>query len=181
MMKALQGYDYCPRCGFSVVFSSSGHVYCEHCKHTTYINVSTAVWCYLYDDEGAILLSQRARNPWKGKHDDPGGFMDRQDTSCEETLIREIREELSIDISDKQFHYLDSIRMLYAYKWREVPVCAIHFVVYCDSVSKQSIVVGDDVASITWISLQTFDPTMMCLPVQAESVYRAFDVVKKLM
>ncbi len=63
--------------------------------------IVTVVAVALVDVDGRILISQRPRGkPMAGLWEFPGGKMEI-DESPETALIREIKEELNIDVSDK--------------------------------------------------------------------------------
>jgi 8-oxo-dGTP diphosphatase len=54
------------------------------------------IYGYLKNDD-SILLIKKARGPYKGMYDLPGGSPNENETN-EETLTREIKEETGIDI-----------------------------------------------------------------------------------
>jgi 8-oxo-dGTP diphosphatase len=51
-----------------------------------------------------VLLMKRNTNPWKDYWVLPGGFMDKEDSSLEETAIREVFEEINFKIETKIFN-----------------------------------------------------------------------------
>lgn len=57
---------------------------------------STAV--FLVNERDEVLLVTRAADPGKGKLDAPGGFCDLGE-SAEESAVREMQEELHVDIT----------------------------------------------------------------------------------
>lgn len=79
-MEPVAGLVECPECGFRVYASS---------KPT-----SSAV---CLDDEGRILLSRRGIDPFAGKWDLPGGFLDEEEHP-REGVRRELREEAGVEI-----------------------------------------------------------------------------------
>ena len=174
----LSGYHHCTFCGSTDIIRKDEHIYtCNTCHKTNYINYSAAAGCYLYTPDKKILLAQRARDPQKGKYDDPWWFMDLNDHTVEDTVIRELQEELGITLSPNALHYLGSNTLLYHYQNRDVPVVAINFYAPISYEQAKTIIVNDDVASIKRVSKETFNPDDMCTPRQAELVYRVFELI----
>ncbi|WP_194291584.1 NUDIX hydrolase [Cumulibacter manganitolerans] len=69
---------------------------CAGCGRELYVNASPAVGTVLVRD-GSFLAIKRAREPWRGYWDIPGGFCDSGEHP-EEAAVREIREETGIDV-----------------------------------------------------------------------------------
>ena len=64
--------------------------------------MSAAVAALIYDTGGKLLLTYRAHEPGKGKLDLPGGFVDSGE-DANTALIREIMEELNLEVTDSKY------------------------------------------------------------------------------
>lgn len=69
---------------------------CSKCGWVHYHN-SRPTASAIIVPEGKILLCKRAKDPFKGKWDLPGGYLEEKE-SPEDALRREMREELGIEI-----------------------------------------------------------------------------------
>ena len=56
----------------------------------------------IVNDKGEILFTKRSVDPHKGMLDLPGGFVDIME-SAENALVREIKEELNLNIEHFQY------------------------------------------------------------------------------
>jgi 8-oxo-dGTP pyrophosphatase MutT (NUDIX family) len=77
-----------------------------------YFHNCAAAVAGIIEFKGGILLTKRAAEPRKGYHDLPGGFVSYRE-SLEEALIREIKEELNLEIP--YWQYLGSYPNIYVY------------------------------------------------------------------
>lgn len=96
-------FKFCPKCGspeFRVTGSRS--FCCSSCRFEWYINSSAAVAVLLFNEKGELLFTRRAVEPHRGKLDLPGGFIDPMETA-EQAAIREIREELGVEIHSLKY------------------------------------------------------------------------------
>ncbi len=94
---------YCPKCGSSEFpFKKDQSFLCNSCEFHLYINSAAAVAALIVNDKGEILFTKRAVEPHKGMLDLPGGFVDIGETA-ENALVREIKEELNLDIDKFQY------------------------------------------------------------------------------
>ena len=119
-------FNRCPACGSSnIVFEDDKKFNCRECAFTYFHNVAAAVGAILEYDKKIVLL-KRAREPGKGKLDLPGGFVDPKE-SAEEALIREVKEELNIEIKEPK--YLGSYPNIYKYEEVLYYTCDLFF--YC--------------------------------------------------
>ena len=94
---------FCPRCGSKNFESTSNKSFlCGDCQFQFFTNTAAAVAGIIENGKGEVLLTVRGREPEKGTLDLPGGFVDPGETA-EEALIREIKEELNIDVRIKSY------------------------------------------------------------------------------
>jgi mutator protein MutT len=85
---------------------------CESCGFVYFHNCAAAA-AGIIETAGGIILTRRAAEPKKGFYDLPGGFVDYGET-LEEALIREVREELGLEILN--LSYLGSFPNEYAFR-----------------------------------------------------------------
>jgi NAD+ diphosphatase len=107
-------FRYCPGCGAKgpKAHSKDKHITCGKCRFEYFHNVAAASGVII-EYCSKILVAVRANEPQKGLYDLPGGFADYGE-SAEETLTREVREELGITL--KNLKYLTSAPNIYVYK-----------------------------------------------------------------
>jgi NAD+ diphosphatase len=150
---------YCPRCGCDKFISQDQgrSFHCEECGFIFYINNSAAVACLIFDHEGRLLLARRAVEPSLGKLDLPGGFIEPME-SAEDAVIREIREELNVTVTDME--YLVSFPNEYVYSGFSVFTLDLAFICKIDSF--KHMVPADDVASIEFVKLDDINMEELC-------------------
>ncbi len=85
-------YQYCPKCGKKYEDSSYK---CQRCNYTMYQNPVPAVGGVIYNSKKQILMVKRAIDPYKGKWEFVGGFIENGE-DAKSALRREISEELHI-------------------------------------------------------------------------------------
>lgn len=112
-MKIPIQFRYCPHCGKNEIYVVELKKFqCKACGFVYFHNTASAVAGILWKDE-KILLVKRARKPSQGLLDFPGGFVDFEET-LEQALIREIKEELNLDI--ETLEYFASAPNTYCYE-----------------------------------------------------------------
>ena len=149
MNHPLKSFEYCPRCGskhFNINGERSRH--CTNCNLTYYANASASTAAIITNSKGEVLLATRAFDPAKGKLDLPGGFVDMNETA-EEAIIREIKEELNLDVQNPQ--YLFSLPNEYNFSGITVHTLDLFFKVKIDD--NTIITSADDVASAQFYDL----------------------------
>jgi len=113
MTHPLEFFYFCPHCGSEKFnphhFNSKK---CGDCGFEFYKNPAPAVACFIYDEEGRLLVQRRAKDPGKGTLDLPGGFIDLDETA-EAAAIRELKEETNLDIEIERLLFTEPNR----YEW----------------------------------------------------------------
>ena len=154
MTHPIQIFRFCPRCGSSRFPADSDRSFrCEDCDFQYYINSATAVAALIFNADGKLLLTRRACDPDKGKYDLPGGFVDPGE-NAEEALIRELKEELGIEITN--LTYLGSKSNEYLFSG--ITVFTTDFAYKTEVVSSEHLKAGDDILSFEWVDPVQVDP-----------------------
>ena len=94
-------WNFCPTCGGNLFLTPDGEKdrpHCRSCRRFYYSNPAPAVCCFITQGE-RLLLAQRAVEPCRGEWSLPGGFVEVGETT-EEALVREMREETSLEVGD---------------------------------------------------------------------------------
>lgn len=150
---------YCPKCGsnnFKTI--DQGHSFiCEACHFIYFINNSAAVACLIFNKEGKLLLTRRAIEPAKGMLDLPGGFVEPMER-VEDTVVREIMEELGIQITKADF--LVSFPNEYVYSGFSVFTVDMAFI--CEIDNHEAIVPADDVSAIEYLFPEEIRSKTLC-------------------
>src|SRR5690606_21488356 len=102
--ETLRRWRLCPVCGGGLeqVVNEPGaqpHLHCTgECGGAWYANPKpTANMLAVRADDGRLLLVRRAREPFKGHWDIPGGFVDDGEEASDAAL-RELREETGLEV-----------------------------------------------------------------------------------
>jgi ADP-ribose pyrophosphatase YjhB (NUDIX family) len=97
----LDGWRTCPRCTEPLsVFP--GRVECAACAFVAYANSAPTASALVVDETGRVLLARRAVEPFRGRWDIPGGFLEEHEHP-EDALRRELREETGLEIEPTAF------------------------------------------------------------------------------
>lgn len=142
--------NYCRRCGTHLTEQSHGVFVCEN-HHTIYINAAPTAGMFFLTASNEVLLSVRGIEPYKGKLDSFGGFIDDMETA-EEAIARELYEELGLSADQYQTPtFLCTEVGHYPYQGEERSILSIFYW----SRLKPGItpVPADDVAAITTVPL----------------------------
>ncbi len=154
--------QYCYLCG-GKVYTQDDYVYmCDSCGQSYYDNPKPCVEIVLFNDSEQVLLSKRAVEPYKGKFDLPGGFVDKGET-LEEAIVREVNEEIGIDVERLQdLRYVSSYKAFYPWG-KEI----VHNVIaeFTATVSNGIQVKGmDDVELVEWVDMEDLNKYDYSIP-----------------
>lgn len=155
MEHPLEAFKYCPVCGsahFEVHNFKSKK--CRDCGFTYYANPCSATAALIVNDNDEMLVVRRAKEPAKGTLDLPGGFVDMGET-VEEGMIREIKEETGLDITNIQ--YLFSSPNVYVYSGMGVHTLDMDYLARVHG-SVPAIKAADDAAEALWIPIAQVNP-----------------------
>jgi NAD+ diphosphatase len=159
-------FQYCPRDGSRLTAGNDGRPACSQCGFIDYQNPKPCVAIIIVDATGQVLLGRRRFEPRRGMWDIPGGFIDR-DESAEEAVVRECREETSLEIA--QMEYLGSVSD--AYDDRGTRTLNLVFLVR-QVIGKEC--PADDVAELRWFAASEI-PAELAFPHQSHALQWALD------
>ena len=155
MEHPLEIFKYCPVCGsehFEVHNFKSKK--CRDCGFTYYANPCFATAAFIVNDRDEMLVVRRAKEPAKGTLDLPGGFVDMGET-VEEGMIREIKEETGLDVTN--IEYLFSSPNVYVYSGMGVHTLDMDYLARVHG-SVPAIKAADDAAEALWIPIAQVNP-----------------------
>lgn len=100
-MGELTGWRWCPRCREGLRGDGS-RVECPACGFVCYASSKATAGALVEDEEGRVLLARRAHEPFKGRWDIPGGFLDEGEHPLD-GVRRELLEETGLEIEPLDF------------------------------------------------------------------------------
>lgn len=101
-MAELDGWKFCPRCRAELRREEENKVECPDCGFITYGGSKPTASGLVLDGDGRVLLSRRGSEPFAGKWDFPGGFLEEGEDPVE-GLRRELSEEAGVQIEPLEF------------------------------------------------------------------------------
>jgi len=143
----LESFRFCPGCGHpGPGIRADRSIQCGRCGFHFFFNAAAAVAGLIEDAQGRLLLVVRAYDPKKGMLDLPGGFVDFNE-SAEEALRREIREELSLNLS--RCSYFASRPNTYTYDNITYRTLDLSFI--CTAEHTENMVLSDEVETVEFV------------------------------
>jgi ADP-ribose pyrophosphatase YjhB (NUDIX family) len=115
-MEAIRQLAFCGRCGAAAetqVENPGGPFRCTACGFTLFFNAASAVAAIIRREDGQALFVRRAKDPAKGKLGLPGGFVDPGE-NAEQALVREVREEVGLELRNLEYLSSHANRYFYA-------------------------------------------------------------------
>jgi ADP-ribose pyrophosphatase YjhB (NUDIX family) len=97
----LEGWRFCPRCRTALT-GDEKRLECPACGFIVYAGSKATASALVVDDEGRLLLGRRAGEPFRGRWDTPGGFLEEGEHPLD-GLRRELREETGLEIEPVDF------------------------------------------------------------------------------
>lgn len=154
MIHPLHQFLYCPVCGAKTFAERNEKAKnCTTCGFVYYFNPSSSVACFIKNKKGELLLVRRAKEPAKGTLDLPGGFVDMHE-SAEEAVLREVKEETGLEITNCR--YLFSLPNIYPYCGFDVHTVDMFFECLTDTFNGAT--AEDDAAEIVILSPNELQP-----------------------
>lgn len=141
-----------------------------------YHSAKQGVIVVLRDDQGRLGLSRRAVEPRKGCIDPVGGFVDAWET-LEECGVREVREEIGLELSIDRLTYFGSAYHEYTYQEIGYPVIDSYFVADVTEAEKAAITIQEEVASFDWYDITSIDPKDYFYQAGYDLLYKTFAVM----
>ncbi|MCD4675256.1 MAG: NUDIX domain-containing protein [Desulfobacula sp.] len=146
-------FKYCPQCGVkNLAVSDEKSFLCGSCDFKFYLNTAAAGIAVIFNKNDKLLVTKRKHDPAKGMLDLPGGFADPGET-IEECLIREIKEELNIEIGS--LNYFCSVPNTYLYK--NITYSITDFAFLCSVNNFDTIQACDDISDFYFMELNELD------------------------
>lgn len=140
-MKIENVFRHCQRCGNKIELKNRFFA-CLHCGLNYFLAPSVCNAVILLNEKKQILLVKRKYPPKKDYWDLPGGFIEFSE-SGEESVIRELKEELGITL--KTFTYFRSYPGTYLYKGVESKTFCL---IYTGEIPNEKLQPMDDVTEI---------------------------------
>jgi mutator protein MutT len=141
----LDGWRYCPRCR-AELSRDDDKIDCPDCGFVAYGGSKPTASAVVLDEEERVLLSRRAVDPFAGKWDLPGGFLEEGEHPVD-CVRRELQEEAGVEIEPLVFLgiWIDG----YVYRDRSFSTLNLYWTA---RIVAGEPVPRDDVAELRWFA-----------------------------
>jgi 8-oxo-dGTP diphosphatase len=99
-MGELEEWTFCPRCRTELA-GDAARLTCSACGFVVYASSKPTASALCVED-GRVLLARRADEPFEGRWDIPGGFLEEGEDPLD-GLRRELKEETGLDVEPQRF------------------------------------------------------------------------------
>lgn len=137
---------------------------CDSCGLDYYVSPRPCNALIITDNDNRILLVKRAIEPSEGLWDLPGGFVNVEE-SVEESVVREAREELGVEVG--HLKYLFSGCGRYVYKTLNYHTIGLVFAV---KIASGTMKPQDDVAELKYFSTNKIPWDTLAFPVLEQTL-----------
>lgn len=153
-MSRFDAWRHCPRCGSPLERGGAPEhegaaVHCATCGFVAYDNPSATAEALVLRD-GRLLVTRRARDPFAGMLDLPGGFIE-PDEHPEQTVRRELLEETGLEVE------VGSLAGIFTDVYGDEGISTLNLF-YWASVTGGVQQANDDVSEILWLEPAAVDP-----------------------
>jgi 8-oxo-dGTP diphosphatase len=150
----LESWRRCPKCSATLEHGDGGaKVECPECGFRHYAHSEVTACVIVANDEGKVLLTRRARAPYEGYWDLPGGFVGEAEHPYE-AVKRELREETGLEVEPQELLGIWIDR--YTERGEDGP--ATMNLYFTASASGGEGEPSDDVAELRWARPDEFPP-----------------------
>ena len=141
-------------------------LHCSSCDHLYYHSAVAAV-VGIIQHESEIIIIRRAHEPGKGMLALPGGFVEHGE-SLEETLVRELHEELNLNVDEPV--YLSSFASEYLFRDVLYQTAVAYFVVSAaDTANAQA---ADDIDHFEFVDPDDVDRSRLAFEADRRALER---------
>lgn len=162
-------FNYCPRCGSLLKLHLPNLTVCKSCGLEWYINPRPCNAIIIMNEKNAVLLTKRAFEPAQGKWDLPGGFVNLGET-LEESVMREAKEELGIELSNITYFCSGPDRYLFSgVNYHTIGA------VFTARIAKGEVKVNDDVSEAKFVKYVDINFEEMAFPILRETLRLFFE------
>ncbi len=163
-------WEYCPRCGQrDMQHRGDAALECTACSYLYYHSAVAAV-VGIVQHEDKIIITRRANDPGKGLLAIPGGFVEHGET-LEETLVRELREELNLEVTAPA--YLASFASEYLFRDVLYRTAVAYFVVTDTDITQAR--AADDIDHFELVKPDDIDGSKLAFKVDKLALLRYRD------